>query len=393
MTLSTERNRNMISGAIGIVILLALVTIGIKASFGAFDGGYKIQGSFAAAGQGLIAGSDVKVRGVNVGEVSKIELVENRALVTMRIDDGRQIPVEASAVIRPKTLFGEKFVDVIPGDAELSGPYLGETAADGCPTDLPCIAETLGGFELERVLADTFPILQAIDPAELAVVLDELANSGDGLGTTINRSIVNAAALNELAASNDAEFRQFTADLALLSEELDVLAPELLRGARDLNVALPSLNARADQLDEALVQLGRLSGDLADVLENNTDFTENALTNGSKTLRLAPHPWRWVTNGCRSREVIAAARRYTSIVFDHTTWNEDVADDDLEVMVITCDDPLAALQELNAASRPKEQVSPTSFSFWFSGHSRWRDQQQQCPCRRRSWRRIFRGTG
>lgn len=286
MTLSTERNRNMISGAIGIVILLALVTIGIKASFGAFDGGYKIQGSFAAAGQGLIAGSDVKVRGVNVGEVSKIELVENRALVTMRIDDGRQIPVEASAVIRPKTLFGEKFVDVIPGDAELSGPYLGETAADGCPTDLPCIAETLGGFELERVLADTFPILQAIDPAELAVVLDELANSGDGLGTTINRSIVNAAALNELAASNDAEFRQFTADLALLSEELDVLAPELLRGARDLNVALPSLNARADQLDEALVQLGRLSGDLADVLENNTDFTENALTNGSKTLQI-----------------------------------------------------------------------------------------------------------
>lgn len=286
MTLSTERNRNMISGAIGIVILLALVTIGIKASFGAFDGGYKIQGSFAAAGQGLIAGSDVKVRGVNVGEVSKIELVENRALVTMRIDDGRQIPVDASAVIRPKTLFGEKFVDVIPGDAELSGPYLGETAADGCPTDLPCIAETLGGFELERVLADTFPILQAIDPAELAVVLDELANSGDGLGTTINRSIVNAAALNELAASNDAEFRQFTADLALLSEELDVLAPELLRGARDLNVALPSLNARADQLDEALVQLGRLSGDLADVLENNTDFTENALTNGSKTLQI-----------------------------------------------------------------------------------------------------------
>ena len=283
MTLSTERNRNMISGAIGIVILLALVTIGIKASFGAFDGGYKIQGSFAAAGQGLIAGSDVKVRGVNVGEVSKIELVENRALVTMRIDDGRQIPVDASAVIRPKTLFGEKFVDVIPGDAELSGPYLGETAADGCPTDLPCIAETLGGFELERVLADTFPILQAIDPA---VVLDELANSGDGLGTTINRSIVNAAALNELAASNDAEFRQFTADLALLSEELDVLAPELLRGARDLNVALPSLNARADQLDEALVQLGRLSGDLADVLENNTDFTENALTNGSKTLQI-----------------------------------------------------------------------------------------------------------
>lgn len=287
MTVSTERNRNMISGAIGIVILVALITVGIKASFGAFDGGYKIQGSFAAAGQGLLAGSDVKVRGVNIGEVSSIELVENRALITMRINDGRDVPVDSQAVIRPKTLFGEKFVDIIPGDAELTGPYLeGAAVAGDCPGDLPCITDTLGGFELEQVLADTFPVLEAIDPAELAVVLDELANAGDGLGGTVNRTIVNSAALAELTASNDAEFRQFTADLALLAETLDELAPELLRGARDLNVALPSLNARSDELNVALVQLGRLSGDLADLLENNVEFTENALTNGSKTLQV-----------------------------------------------------------------------------------------------------------
>ncbi len=287
MTVSTERNRSMISGAIGIVILIAVITVGVKASFGAFDGGYKIQGSFAAAGQGLLAGSDVKIRGVDIGEVSKIELVDNRALITMRINDGRNIPVTSQAVIRPKTLFGEKFVDVIPGDAELTGPYLeNASGATACPSEMPCIRDTLGGFELEQVLADTFPVLEAIDPAELAIVLDELASAGEGLGGTVNRSIVNGAALSELAASNDGEFRQFTSDLALLSETLDEIAPELLRGARDLNVALPSLNARSDQLNEALVQLGRISGDVADLLENNVEFTENALTNGSKTLQL-----------------------------------------------------------------------------------------------------------
>lgn len=287
MRLSTERNRNMISGAIGIVILVALITVGIKASFGAFDGGYRIQGSFAAAGQGLLSGSDVKVRGVNIGEVSSIELQDNRALITMRINDGRDIPTDAQAVIRPKTLFGEKFVDIIPGGAELTGPYLEGTAATAdCPGDMPCITDTLGGFELEQVLADTFPVLEAIEPAELAVILDELANAGDGLGGTVNRTIVNSATLAELSASNDSEFRQFTSDLALLAETLDEMAPELLRGARDLNVALPSLNARSDELNVALVQLGRLSGDLADVLENNVEFTENALTNGSKTLQV-----------------------------------------------------------------------------------------------------------
>lgn len=285
--LLTDRNRNMLSGAIGLLLLLGAITVGIKASFGAFDGGYDIQASFASAGQGLLEGSDVKIRGLNVGEVSSIELVENRALVTMTIDDGVDIPTTSEAVIRPKTLFGEKFVDVIPGVDELTGPYLASAApADECPGRLPCLLDTLGGFELEQVLTDTYPVLEAIDPVELAVVLDELATAADGLGLSVNRSIVNAATLTELAASNDDEFRQFTADLALLSEELDRLAPDLLAGARDLNVALPSLNARADELNTALVQLARLTGDVADLLENNRSFTENALTNGSETLAL-----------------------------------------------------------------------------------------------------------
>ncbi len=290
MTLTTERNQDMISGAIGLLVLVALVTVGIKGAFGAFDGGYKVQASFAAAGQGLISGSDVKVRGVDIGEVSSIELVDNRALVTMRINAGRDIPVDAQAVIRPKTLFGEKFVDILPGDDELSGPYLEGTEPEdvaACPDpELPCITDTLGGFELEQVLTDTYPILDALDPMELAVVLEELANAGEGLGDRINRSIVNAATLSELGVSNDAEFRQLTADLALLSEELDRVAPEILRGADALNDALPSLNARSDQLNTALVQLARLSGDLADLLDNNRSFTENALTNGSKTIQL-----------------------------------------------------------------------------------------------------------
>lgn len=283
----TDRNRNILAGAIGILLLVGAVTVGVKAAFGAFDRGYRIQASFAAAGQGLISGSDVKIRGINIGEVQRIELQENRALVTMRIRDATEIPVAAQAVIRPKTLFGEKFVDIEPGPDELEGPYLRDAGVAGdCPGDLPCITDTLGGFELEQVLTDTYPVLQAIDPVELAVVLDELATGADGLGESVNRSIVNAATLTELAVSNDAEFRQFTNDLALLSEELDRIAPTLLAASRDLNVALPSLNDRGDRLNTALVQLGRVSGDLADLLENNTEFTENALTDGSKTIQL-----------------------------------------------------------------------------------------------------------
>lgn len=272
----TDRNRYIVLGGVGMVLLVGLVAIGIKSAFGAFDSGYELTGSFSAAGQGLIDGSDVKMRGVNVGEVTDIELVDNRAEITLRMNEGVRVPAGATATIRAKTLFGEKFVDIAFDDGS-DGPYL----SDGDE-----IVDAIGGFELEQVLSDAYPVLEHIDPAELATVLDEFAIAGDGLGDEINRSIVNSATLTELMESNDAEFRQFVGDLALLSEQMQASAPELVTLAQNLNDSLPTLNARSDSLNAALVQLARVSGDVADLLENNKDFTDNVLTDGSTALQV-----------------------------------------------------------------------------------------------------------
>jgi len=277
MTLTTERNRNIISGAVGLAIVISLITIGIKASFGAFDTGYELQGTFAAAGQGLISGSDVKIRGVNVGEVKSIELVENQALIKLRIENDTQVPVTAQAVIRPKTLFGEKFVDIVPGPTETTGPYL---------DDGDRIEDTQGGFELEKVLADTYPLLKAVDPAELMTVLGEMADAGDGLGETINRTIVNSSELAESFAGNADEPRQFLQSFAEVSDELAASAEDLLGIADAGNQVLPTLNDREGDIVDLLQQTGRLSNDVADLLEANRPFVDAALVDGSRSLQV-----------------------------------------------------------------------------------------------------------
>ena len=88
----TTRRRNIISGLCALVLVSGAATIGVKYSFGAFDDGYDLVADFAAAGQGLVEGSDVKMRGLDVGHVQSIELHEGRARVTMFIDDGNDIP-------------------------------------------------------------------------------------------------------------------------------------------------------------------------------------------------------------------------------------------------------------------------------------------------------------
>jgi phospholipid/cholesterol/gamma-HCH transport system substrate-binding protein len=273
----TERRQRVLTGAIALLLLVASITVAVKGAFGAFDGGYRLIGTFDAAGQGLLPGSDVKVNGVNIGRVRRIDLVDGNAKVTLMITDGEEVPEGASATIRPKTLFGEKFVDIDPAVAEPGARPLRNGDE---------IENTLGGFELEQVLAETYPLLQSIDPMELTTVLGALAEGGEGLGDEIDRTLVNGEELSQVFADNAANTEQLLGDLAKLSDELAGQAETILEVADAANVALPTLNDNDDDLVALLEQAGRLSNDVADLLEANEPFVRSTMIEGSRTLQL-----------------------------------------------------------------------------------------------------------
>jgi phospholipid/cholesterol/gamma-HCH transport system substrate-binding protein len=283
------RNRNIVSGLIALVLMFGAIIIGVAWSFGALDDTYVLKGSFDAAGQGLQKGSDVKIRGVNVGKVSKVDLVDGRALVTMDITPSNKIPESATATVRAKTLFGEKFVDIAPGSGEASGPYYSTKGEllDKCDKNAqPEHSCTVGGFELEKVLGDAYPVLKQIKPAELMTVIHTLADAGRDLGPNINRQIINSKTVLDVNAAHDADTRQFLTDLAKLSQQLGVRADDLAQAADDLNIALPTLNSRAGELNTLLVQTARLSNDVADLLRNNKDFIDKSFGGGQEVLNV-----------------------------------------------------------------------------------------------------------
>ncbi len=296
----TTRRRNIISGLCAIVLVTSVATVGVKWAFGAFDAGYELRADFAAAGQGLVEGSDVKVRGLDIGHVQSIELRDGRAVVTMFIDAGHDIPVDTSTfTVRPKTLFGEKFIDVELGPDETTGPYFGngdevpryfaegQEAPEGALRDPDGrVLRSAGGFELEQVLADAYPILRAIEPEDVRTILDELSIAGEDMGETINRSIVNGERVLDVQAAHDAETRRFLEDLAALSGELADRSPDVVAGAADLNVALPVLTDDPASVTALLSQLELTSGELADLLEANTAFIASVYSDGQAILDL-----------------------------------------------------------------------------------------------------------
>lgn len=273
----SERAVRIMTGLVALTLFGSLTVFGVYLGAGKLSPKYHLHGKFSAAGQGLQNGSDVKIHGINVGQVTTVHLVDGEAQVNMALHDGEKVPTDASATIRPKTLFGEKFVDIDPGPHEASGPFLKNNGF---------IKQTTGGFELEQVLTDAYPILKAIRPEDVTTLLDTLAQSGQGLGPEVNRQIAAFQQISDVNVAHDADTRQFLDDLARLSDSLANSAPNLVAGSKDLNVALPDLNSQAGNLTTVLDQLSRLSSDTADILEANRGFLNKSATEGGKTLQV-----------------------------------------------------------------------------------------------------------
>ena len=130
---------------------------------------------FSNCGQGLRVRGDVKLRGVLVGFIEDIdrELGQNcRVMLGLFPDKTEQIPANVGAQIRAKTIFGEKWVELLyPKDSATA--TIGED--DVIPT-----SRTIDPLEVETILNTALPLLESIDPENLAATLDALANGFSG---------------------------------------------------------------------------------------------------------------------------------------------------------------------------------------------------------------------
>lgn len=154
-------------------------------------------------GLGLATRSDVKFQGLLVGEVRTVRTTGTGATVELAIDPDKlhDIPVDVDAMIVPKTLFGDKYVDLRrpPGpDATLS-PAVGPRLADGAH-----IVQTRTSVEVGEIFDRLVPVLRTLQPARVSAVLGDLAETLDGRGAEIAATMRDTQRLlHRLAPSYD----------------------------------------------------------------------------------------------------------------------------------------------------------------------------------------------
>ena len=236
----------------------ATVLTGLTLTGNLFSNSKNAFADFENCGQGLREGGDVKLRGVLVGRIGPLERIEDgdcRVRLDLFPDSVEQIPANAGAEIRAKTVFGEKWVELTypedPDEARLA-------VGDVIPKD-----RTLDPLEIETILNTGLPLLEAIDPENLAAALEALAEGFGGQEDEAVRAI--RAGIRALEPLNE--------DRALLAEgieQLDQSSDVLDEVDEDLIAALDNLDSVneftianqaliAENLDRAPLLLDELS--------------------------------------------------------------------------------------------------------------------------------------
>ncbi len=184
--------------------------------------------------------ADVKLRGVIVGRVEDITSEQGEAVIHLKIDPDQAplIPADAQAFVVPKTLFGEKFIDLQP-IAQSSGTPLeagDEIVQAALPTDV------------ENLLVDLDPLLTALNPADLSYTLTALSAALSGEGETVGETLTTLSAyLQKITPLAD----DIVKDVTLLGDTAKTYAdvmPEIGDTLRNAVVTGNTLTAKRAQL-------------------------------------------------------------------------------------------------------------------------------------------------
>ena len=171
------------------------------------------------------------------------------------------IPENVTAVILPKTLFGEKYVSLqVPEDPSSDSLSAGDV-----------IERSNLSIEVEKVLSDLYPLLTAVRPADLSATLNAIATALEGRGERIGDNLVR---LDGYLKKLNPQVPGMVEDLRLLTKVSDTYAdvmPELGRLLRNQVTTGNTLLEKEDRLRALFNDTAGFADTARDFLEVNDD--------------------------------------------------------------------------------------------------------------------------
>jgi len=252
-----------LSGLVFLVVLAALVGLTVALYQKTFTPVVAVTLEADRVGNQLSAPTDVKLRGLIVGEVRSVAAAPNGATLQLALDPTKVslIPNNVQAQLLPKTLFGEKFVSLVVPAAPSGQPI---QAGDVIPQDRSQTAR-----ETETALNDLLPLLQTLKPEQVSLTLNALSAALRGRGDRIG---ANGVLVRDYLVRFNPQLPVLEQDfrgLADFADTLNAATPDIVRVLDNLSFINRSLVDQQRQLDGFLRSTTDVSGRFDSFLRQN----------------------------------------------------------------------------------------------------------------------------
>ncbi|MEV6010267.1 MCE family protein [Streptomyces sp. NPDC051976] len=262
---ATARRRT--AGIVFLLVPALLAWLAVAVYDKTFTDSATVRVETGSVGNEMHPGADVKLRGVVVGRVASISADGDGARLTLALDPGqlKRIPAGVTAQMLPTTLFGERFVALVPpAGTPAGGPTL--AAHSTIPQD-----RSSDAVELQQVLDNVLPLLTAVQPQKLAATLNAVATALQGRGTQLGTTLVQLdrylTKLNpQLPVLND-DIKQ----LVTVSRIYDTAAPGIVQALTDFTRTSGTIAEQQANLSTLYGSATTTAQDLTTYLRQNKD--------------------------------------------------------------------------------------------------------------------------
>ncbi|UQB93139.1 MULTISPECIES: MCE family protein [Mycobacterium] len=229
-------------------ILLAALVLALLLTAAMFAGSFRsfVPVSVTADRSGLVmeSGAKVRMRGIEVGRVSHVNVDQPvRLQLEIYPDQIKYIPSNVQAQIRASTAFGSKYVDLV---------YPSEPTARRLTTGAVLHAENVS-TEVNTVFQNLVGVLKQVDPPKLNAVLTALAEAVRGKGAVMGEATSDAAqVISQLNARSEMIGQDFRSTRGF-ADAYGAAAKDLVAIMHDASTTSTTISNQAKALDALLL--------------------------------------------------------------------------------------------------------------------------------------------
>ena len=208
---------------------------------------------------GVNKGDDIRVAGVRVGTVSKVEIIDRtRALVTFSVDEGTAVNGGTNASIRFRNLVGQRYISLTQ--------EVGDTQRLPAGTTIP-VSRTKPALDLTVLFNGFKPLFQALSPEDVNKLSYELIQVFQGEGGTLEGLLAHTASVTSTLADRDEVIGDLIDNLSLVLDHVADRDQQLTRLIQSFRTLVGGLKKDRFAILNSLEDVSALSVETASLID------------------------------------------------------------------------------------------------------------------------------